>query len=73
MYDKLDRALNKTRSRLIDVCHELDIDINDVNVDELLNAPCCNCDIWGNKFTELVEDEGLLLCKFCFDIDSLRF
>lgn len=73
MYDKLDRALNKTRSRLIDVCHELDIDINGVDVDELLNAPCCNCDIWGNRFTELIEDEGLLLCQFCNDIDSLRF
>lgn len=73
MYDKLDRALNKTRSRLIDVCHELDIDINNIDVDELINVQCTACNIWGNRFTEMVDTEYLPLCEFCDNLDTLRF
>lgn len=74
MYDKLDNALYKTRRRMIDVCHELDIDINDVNMEDMLNAQCVNCSIWGNKFTEMIyEDYDAYVCEFCNDMDLLRF
>lgn len=74
MYDSLDRVLNKSRRRLIDVCHELEIDINNVNTDELLNVPCCNCDIWGNRFTEMIEEQdNMYICEFCENLDTLRF
>lgn len=73
MYDKLDKALNHTRSRLIDVCHELEIDINDVELDDLLNTQCVACSWWGNRFTEMVDDKEYPLCNFCDDMDSLRF
>ena len=73
MYDKLDRALYKTRNRLIDVCHELDIDINAIAVEDLINIQCTACNIWGNRFTEMVDTDDLPLCEFCDNIDSLRF
>lgn len=74
MYDRLDRALHKSKRRLSDVCHELDINVSEVDTDELLNVPCCNCDIWGNRFTEMIEDsDNYYLCEFCNDLDTLRF
>lgn len=73
MYDKLDKALNKTRRRLLDVCHELDIDINNVEMEELMNVQCINCNIWGNRFTEMIEEDNFSLCEFCHEMDSLRF
>jgi hypothetical protein len=74
MYDSLDRALNKTKRRLSDVCEEMNIKVSDVDYDELLNAQCVNCGIWGNKFTELVyEDYDVYVCEFCDNLDTLRF
>lgn len=73
MYDRLDKALNRSRRRLLDVCHELDIDINDVEVDDLMNVQCTACNVWGNRFTEMIDSEDYPLCEFCDNMDSLRF
>lgn len=73
MYDNLDRALHKTKRRLSEVCQELELDVSDVSIDDLLMAQCVNCSIWGNKFTEMVEDGDMYLCEFCNELDTLRF
>lgn len=73
MYDKLDKALNRSRSRLIDVCHELDIDINAVDLEELMNIQCVMCSWWGNRFTEMIDDGDYPVCEFCDEMETLRF
>lgn len=70
MYDKLDKALNRSRRSLLDICNDLGINAGAVDPDDLLNVRCVNCGIWGNRFTEMVDDE---LCLFCDDLDTLRF
>ena len=69
MYDKLDKALYRSRRSLLDVCNDMSINAGGVNAEELLNARCVNCGIWGNRFTEMVEE----VCLFCDDLDTLRF
>lgn len=74
MYDNLDKALYRTKRRLSEVCKELDIDINDVDTEDMLMVQCINCSIWGNKFTEMIEDDQeSYLCEFCDGLDTLRF
>lgn len=68
--DKLDRALNKSRQSFIQVCSTLEIDPESISMDKLLNCRCVNCGIWGNRFTEMIDDE---LCLFCSELETLRF
>ena len=70
MYKRLDKALHNTRSSLLQVCAELGIDPSEVTPEELDNSCCCNCGIWGKNHTH---EDGLPICHFCNDIDSLRF
>ena len=69
-YKLLDDTLDKTRDSLVFVCNSLGIDPSKVNPELLDVESCCNCGIWGKSHTE---QDGLPICHFCNDIDSLRF
>jgi hypothetical protein len=70
MYARLVIALNSTRNSLVDVCESLGIDPSTINPDLLDVESCCNCGIWGMNHTH---EDGLPICHFCNEIDSLRF
>ena len=48
----------------------LDIEPLTVDPDLLDVESCTNCGIWGKNHTH---EDGLPICHFCNDIDSLRF
>lgn len=69
-YFILDKALSNTRRSLVDICAEFNINIENIDINKLENYSCCNCGIWGRNHTH---EDGLPICHFCNDIDSLRF
>lgn len=73
LHDRLSKRLLKTRDRLLDVCDELDININDVDESALLVCQCTGCSIWAGIYNTKQDSDGMVLCDFCYDIDTLRF
>ena len=69
-YKLLDDTLNKTRDSLVDVCDSLGIDPKLVDPELLDVEACSNCGVWGKNH---VEQDGLPVCQFCNDLDTLRF
>lgn len=70
MYVRLSAVLNHSRDSLVEVCESLGIDPSTIDPELLDVDSCCNCGIWG---TNHVEQDGLPICNFCNDLDTLRF
>ena len=70
MYVRLSSKLNNTRDSLVEVCKSLGIDPRIVNPALLEIESCCNCGIWGKNH---IYEDGLPICNFCNDMDTLRF
>lgn len=66
MLSKLEDALNGTRRSIREVCDELDMEIPAY----LDIESCSNCGIWGKNHQE---QDGLPICSFCYDLETLRF
>lgn len=61
--DKIERALQKTRRSLYEVCRELNIEVPDA--EDLLVAQCTHCSTWNFKY-KLNEDlDGNPICRYC--------
>lgn len=65
MYNRLAKHLNNTRKGLTQTCHELDIDLEEVE-DELLQQvidQCSHCNIWSFKL--LLDLDQNPVCPLC--------
>lgn len=56
-------ALYRTNRSIMDVCHELGIDYNEEDLEDL--SPCDNCSIWYWAYELMQDVDGLDTCKFC--------
>jgi hypothetical protein len=66
--DKLSKELAHTRDSIKDVCYPLGISPEDVDLTELSVQQCSDCGIWA--YPSEMSGE---VCKFCDDMDTLRF
>ena len=70
MYVRLSAALVRTRDSLVAACKSLGIDPSTVDPKLLEVQSCTNCGVWGRSHKE---QDGLPICSFCEDMDTLRF
>jgi len=65
MYKRLAKHLNQTRKSLWDVCRDLDIDYEDVDIDVLEQTitQCTHCDIWTKNPVQDLDNNPI--CKVC--------
>jgi hypothetical protein len=66
--DKLSEELAHTRYSLKDACYPLGISPETVVLEELTVQQCADCNVWSFP-SEMVGE----VCKFCADMDTLRF
>lgn len=71
MYLKLVKHLNKTRKPLWQVCKDLGIDYEQVDVYTLEKqiTQCTHCDIWTVEPVQDLDDNPI--CKVCLNISGL--
>jgi hypothetical protein len=71
MYIKLKNHLNKTHKPLYQVCKELDIDIELVDVAELTKHidQCTHCSVWSRHLISDLDDNPI--CKYCAKLIGL--
>ena len=65
-YKRLAKNLSGTRKTLVEICNELNLDI-DIIDDSLLSeyvSECSHCDIWGT--THRLDEDGFPVCALCF-------
>ena len=68
-YHRLSIALNNTRKSLRQVCHELDINIDLIDIHQLPIDQCSHCNRWSLL---LIEDlDGNPICRFCEELVGL--
>jgi hypothetical protein len=65
MYIKLKNHLNKTHKPLYQVCKELDIDLDSLDVEELTKHidQCTHCGVWSVKLIPDLDDNPI--CGYC--------
>lgn len=71
MYLQLKNKLYKTHKNLYEVCKELDVPLQTVDISELTKQidQCTHCNVWDTK---LVPDlDGNLICKYCVQLIGL--
>ena len=71
MYTNLANSLNKSHKSLYQVCKELDIDINLVNVTELTKHidQCTHCGVWARRLIQDLDDNPI--CDYCVKLIGL--
>ena len=71
MYKRLAKQLDRTRKSLWELCEELDIDYNEVDMFSLEKyvSQCTHCDIWTVK--PIQDLDGNPICNVCFGISGL--
>lgn len=65
MYQTLTKHLNKTHKPLYQVCNELGIDMDSLDVQELTKHidQCTHCGVWSVKLIPDLDDN--LICNYC--------
>lgn len=67
-YKRLTKALNKTRKSLTQTCHELGIDVDQVEDHILMEHidQCSHCNIWDTALVLDLDDNPI--CKTCYNL-----
>jgi hypothetical protein len=65
MYRELKTSLNKTYKPLYQVCNELGIDIETLDIEELTKHidQCTHCSVWSTKLIPDLDDNPI--CNYC--------
>jgi hypothetical protein len=71
MYIKLKTHLNKTHKSLYQVCRELDIDLDSLDVSELTKHidQCTHCGVWSSNLVPDLDDNPI--CSYCVKLIGL--
>lgn len=71
MYQQLKTNLNKTYKSLYEVCNELDIDINSLDLEQLTKHidQCTHCGIWSTKLIPDLDENPI--CTTCAKLIGL--
>lgn len=71
MYKRLVKHLDRTRKSLWEICRELGIDYDEVDVYTLEKqiTQCTHCDIWTKQ--PVLDLDGNPICKVCLGISGL--
>lgn len=64
---KLSALLLKTRHNILDVCDDLHIDFDTLDLNNLGVYQCINCDIWETAKNTITGEDGCTTCRFCDD------
>lgn len=73
MYDKVSKALARTRESLHSACHQLGVIAENLDPKLLTVTSCDNCGYWDIPKNMLEEPDGTLYCKACVEIDYFRY
>jgi hypothetical protein len=67
-YQRLAKNLSGTRKTLVQICRELDIDIDNIEDDMLCEYvnECSHCDIWGT--THRRDEDDFPVCVLCLKL-----
>ena len=71
MYQTLTKHLNKTHKPLYQVCNELGIDIDSLDVQELSKHidQCTHCGVWSKQLVPDLDDNPI--CPICVKLIGL--
>jgi hypothetical protein len=70
-YKRLARILNKTRKSLTQTCHELNIDVDDIEDHILMSVidQCSHCNIWSQQLVLDLDENPV--CPTCVRLTGL--
>ena len=70
-YRRLARALNKTRKSLTQTCHELGIDVDEIEDHLLITVidQCSHCNIWSQQLVLDLDENPV--CPVCVRLAGL--
>jgi hypothetical protein len=70
-YKKLAKTLNKTRKSLTQTCHDLEIDVDDIEDHILVEVidQCSHCNIWSQQLVQDLDDNPV--CPVCVRLTGL--
>lgn len=70
-YKRLARTLNKTRKSLTQTCHELGLDVDDIEDHILMNIidQCSHCNIWSQQLVLDLDENPV--CPVCVRLTGL--
>ena len=70
-YKRLARTLNKTRKSLTQTCHELGLDVDDIEDHILMSIidQCSHCNIWSQQLVLDLDENPV--CPVCVRLTGL--
>jgi hypothetical protein len=69
MYKRLAKILKNSRKSLWEVCEELNIDYDSVDLSRLGIDQCTHCDLWTDNLTPDLDENPI--CFYCKDIEGM--
>jgi hypothetical protein len=71
MYQQLVNNLHKTHKNLLQVCQELGVDINEVDLATLTKQidQCTHCNVWSKHLVPDLDDNPI--CSYCVKLIGL--
>lgn len=65
-------VLLKTRLNILDVCDDLKINFETIDLTKLGVAQCISCDIWETHKNCVTGEDGITTCLFCDDDSNFK-
>ena len=73
MYKEVSDVLLRTRKKLTEVCNQLSINPENIDIDKLSVSSCDNCGWWGSHKSMIIIEDGTIYCTVCDDMETIRF